>query len=464
MIGENFTLDAPPQREPCIYLTYAGATVDDSLDDLGGALQNASDIDSFVIQAIWNFSLSACFAGLYYSDLHLENIVLRRIPPCRLRYAISNSNGHTVGIDFPTTFTVGVVDHVLDTKIPYTRMNRRRSSRSSSSSRSADSDPFFFVHIMTMNAVLLLIKKRCHTKRLNNSVTARTDMWIRFFGTIGASSFVWFTSFVRLIMNGPTDSGCVALTLPSFQVIGEPDEIDELLRQLGTDSLSDDLPWNYFDKFHYGSYFFFSRDFNIYGNVFQNKNAPARLSRGRPRLYLSNAEKQKAYRLRYLFRKASVVSDRGTGLDIFSISAYDTTLVYINFSLCCPGLGVFARVRIRKGSYITRYDGCLLSREIADALKPWQKTHLRSRDRLADCLDGMRLPCPLHGVASFINSSRGSSCRSNAIFKRSKDDLTIYAKALRDIEPNEEIMIDYEYASYVEDDAHAYGTKRAHSN
>lgn len=453
--GKDFLLSIAPEQitsHPCIYLTYCGTTVGDALESLTGCLQSEHDIDSLVVQALWNFSLSACFAGLFYDDLHLENMVLRRIPSCRLRYAITSSDGDVLAVDFPTTFTFGVIDHVLDKDIPFTHKHKR-TSRSSSSSKSTLTDPHFYVHMQTITIVLTRIVNKQNFKVNKPAAHARALAWFKYLTNVGSLSFVWFTTLASLIKNGGDH-----ITLPLFRTVGDP-------ACLAEKASSPTLPSNYFDTLYFASYFDFSPHCNeIAASVLPTKYSLSSPPRGRPRRYASAAEKQNAYRLRKRVRREN--TGRGAGVDIFNISTYDTGLVYIDYSLCCPGLGVFARVGIPKGAYLTMYDGRVISHDFARVLKPWQKSHLRSRNKMVDCIDGIRLPCPLHGVASFINSTRNSTRLPNAKFLRDEVSLDIFAYALRDIDKNEEILINYEYEAYKENDNEVLGqgTKRTRTD
>jgi hypothetical protein len=56
-----------------------------------------------------------------------------------------------------------------------------------------------------------------------------------------------------------------------------------------------------------------------------------------------------------------------------------------------------------KGSYITQYEGALLTREEAMALPPYKRTHLFGIGGRAGCIDGLKTPLLGRGAASFAN-------------------------------------------------------------
>lgn len=98
------------------------------------------------------------------------------------------------------------------------------------------------------------------------------------------------------------------------------------------------------------------------------------------------------------------------------------------------GRGCFATSRFRKGRKIAEYEGERISRhEIARRLKGKRRIHICAIDSYW-AIDGSR-----HGNGTqFINHS----CRPNCSVRIIRGHILFFA--LRDIEPGEEILLDYE--------------------
>lgn len=205
---------------------------------------------------------------------------------------------------------------------------------------------------------------------------------------------------------------------------------------------------------------------------FVDKSTIVHSGPGRPRLYKSNAERQASYRRRNMPKtlyeserpskrqrlttpeasEASEVSKVRSGFDIFGIQSYDTRLVVVDWSTVCNSLGVFARSDIDAGTFLTAYEGDLLSFQQASCLQPWQKTHLRSISLSdeSEVIDGLRLPTSLSGVASLINSSRFGSVAPNAFFSLASDqEKKISAISAKKIKAGEEIFCDYSWDEWL---------------
>lgn len=189
----------------------------------------------------------------------------------------------------------------------------------------------------------------------------------------------------------------------------------------------------------------FVRKYDFYEG-FDSKPGP-----GRPRIYRSEAERKKAYRARIAGKQYIPPSDNS---DIFNNDLYDSDVVAVSER---PGKGLCleARSSIRRGEFISAYAGppaliryeflgIEVSKEEADKMRPWQKTHLRSLSKLRTAIDGVRTPRCLQGVASLANSSRlERNLDANSKFVHSPDESVIYLVALTDIEPFTEILTDY---------------------
>jgi hypothetical protein len=216
--------------------------------------------------------------------------------------------------------------------------------------------------------------------------------------------------------------------------------------------------------------------------------------RGRPRVYGSNAEKLRAYRQRKKQRSASgpapnaappppvPTTDRfelfllataaslthvnenspSNGLppsrsnvaassppaetyvpiDLFGFE-YDSAKVLIDWSTVCSGLGVFAKADIEKDEVLTAYEGPRLSHTSAlKDLPGWATSHYKNLSYMREVIEGIRVPAPGRGIASFANSARGVAGRSaNACF--SKSDNGVHLTSLCPIRLGEEILVDY---------------------
>lgn len=124
----------------------------------------------------------------------------------------------------------------------------------------------------------------------------------------------------------------------------------------------------------------------------------------------------------------------------------DSQRVYLGKSRL-GGIGVFAKKFIPAGTRITNYEGEWIQPTFGEGRhKGIMHTHVLSLSAM-DALDGIRYPEAGRGVGSLINSSLGTGIKPNARF------ITInrvtkkgaYARATRDIQPDEEILIQYNY-------------------
>lgn len=134
---------------------------------------------------------------------------------------------------------------------------------------------------------------------------------------------------------------------------------------------------------------------------------------------------------------------------------FDTTLVtvkpsflWIGDKLISAGLGVFALRTITAGTRITSYSGAWCQVD-NPPIRDWHHTHLLSLGATrepTDVLDGLRFPQAGCGVASLINSCRGTTSTANVKFEKTNEVETKSAVAIsiRDIEAGDELLADYE--------------------
>lgn len=185
---------------------------------------------------------------------------------------------------------------------------------------------------------------------------------------------------------------------------------------------------------------------------------PTNLKRGRKRKHLNDAAKSAAYRRRKVDPlDLNALADVATSLiesprvdsvsenvliDLFGFRYLDSIPgLLLSWSTVCQGLGVFCDSLIEKSSYVTYYSGYIISPSELLDMQDWQKSHCRSISKLRSSIDGIRFPSPVLGVGSFINSSTSPS-GANADYIV-KDNGRVIVKALRDISPYDEILIDY---------------------
>lgn len=156
-------------------------------------------------------------------------------------------------------------------------------------------------------------------------------------------------------------------------------------------------------------------------------------------------------------RKKEVPHADAPTIDTSICIPLDSSLVYVYPSQLIidgvatqVGLGVFASQFISKETRITEYCGNWLQSPTGERVGPpdrdWHHTHhlpLGAASR--DILDGIRFPRLGCGVASLINSCRGTTSSANVKFKtiNEVEKKQAFAVALRDIEPGEELLADY---------------------
>lgn len=133
----------------------------------------------------------------------------------------------------------------------------------------------------------------------------------------------------------------------------------------------------------------------------------------------------------------------------------DTTLVVVKPSFLSiegqmtnVGLGVFATQKIPAGTAVTSYCGTWRLEDYPTTLSK-KHTHLLSLGASrnpSDVLDGLRYPRAGCGVASLINSCKGTTSTANVKFQKQNEvnRKSAVAISLRDIEAGEELLDDYE--------------------
>jgi hypothetical protein len=88
------------------------------------------------------------------------------------------------------------------------------------------------------------------------------------------------------------------------------------------------------------------------------------------------------------------------------------------------GLGLFTKLPIKKGQWITEYSGTVIERDEADRLKSKKKhSHIRVLEYQGRCMNGFRNPADAIGLggASFANDARHGPFTNNATFKNCTD-------------------------------------------
>jgi hypothetical protein len=114
------------------------------------------------------------------------------------------------------------------------------------------------------------------------------------------------------------------------------------------------------------------------------------------------------------------------------------------------GNGLFASRPFRKNELITAYEGEKIDRKTADEMRAkGQATHVRSVAGFHELISGYTKPEQAvgKGGGSFINDVFGSNLEVNAEYAIRRDPKTgldaVYIKALRDLQPGEEILASY---------------------
>lgn len=114
------------------------------------------------------------------------------------------------------------------------------------------------------------------------------------------------------------------------------------------------------------------------------------------------------------------------------------------------GRGLFATRRFPKGSYITRYDGRLIQRQEAEALRQrGLHTHVRAlRTAGVWLVDGMHADRPGMGGAAMANDARDKRVNNAELVLGYEDSrnpvmMFVYLRATKDIHENDEIFASY---------------------
>lgn len=132
---------------------------------------------------------------------------------------------------------------------------------------------------------------------------------------------------------------------------------------------------------------------------------------------------------------------------------YDSPLIKVlpsKLHVKDAGLGVFAATHIKKGDTITYYEGISITGvDLLPKKGDFTHTHLISltKGTNSTILDGIRFPQLGKGVASLVNSCRGTDKNANVcleVYEVAKLPKGRMLVALRDIESDEELLADYE--------------------
>jgi len=114
------------------------------------------------------------------------------------------------------------------------------------------------------------------------------------------------------------------------------------------------------------------------------------------------------------------------------------------------GNGLFASKSFNKNELITAYEGEEIDRATADQLrKEGKDTHIKSISAFHQLVNGFKDPKEAAGKGggSFANTTKGTQFEQNAEIVRKTNKKTgldqLYVKALKDIQPGEEVFVDY---------------------
>jgi hypothetical protein len=382
--------------------------------------KNKRHLFDILFQLYWIITLVAVKINIVHGDFHIDQILVERLPvECTRRYIVYNAEKKFI-FSYSSNWNVCIVDWALSSAfIPYTR------SRSASSlSRRTQSNPIGSFPFPNTTYIFAIIDD---VMRANKKA----------YGKLG--------TFIEM------PAGLTFFRMGMFDVLDPKKSFSHDLNAL--ENLT---------KLKFGLYFDWSRPDNAL-QLSQPIPRPAS-RRGRPRKYANNAERKKAYRQ----RKAGVISTApvadpdansdeeslsleeasypriGVLYDLFGL-IYDTTNIFIQNSMICNSLGVFASQNVPSGTRLTEYCGQILSRDEIKGLDEWQKTHLRALSKMHSSIDGIRLPQVFLGVGSFVNSSDGTNFQPNAKFSVDHEANKAYIISIRDILQGEEILVDYNY-------------------
>ena len=99
------------------------------------------------------------------------------------------------------------------------------------------------------------------------------------------------------------------------------------------------------------------------------------------------------------------------------------------------GNGLFLNIDMQKNEIVTFYDGTHI--DWKDACAASDSSYMRTLAFGYDVIDGLRIPCPGRGAASFVNHSHAP----NAQFWCQND--RVWIKLTRDLGSNQEVLVNY---------------------
>jgi len=407
--------------------------------DVASYLRNYVDVSTFdgvsmLLQAFWTVMVTSDAFGVTHTDLHTKNILLERAPFSGwfdFEFVVTDDCGKHCRANLRSRFRLTVVDwgnasfdvsiNVLPNDLvkllsPRTTKSSTRSNSeggriSSCSSVSAKMISFtsYLAELNTFNDIKQLLK-------------LSTAPGLAGWQTILREAAQQSCNKDLLVLDDcdQIKTICSVSENPYFELIGWSPFVPELLPYIG---------------------------------------------RGRPRLpahaVKSPAERSRAYRARKKSSEAQeiqVAKEPVKQADLpLNIHKEPMRMLLTGEKVVVQpsplgGLGVFAKAPISSGEIVTDYCGSVIT---LPGLEGYPETHMREWNRGMSCIDGLRYPLPGQGVASLINSSRGTELVRNVDWKKqyvAKLISKISVIATVDIATGTELLLDYDWERYVSQD------------
>lgn len=162
------------------------------------------------------------------------------------------------------------------------------------------------------------------------------------------------------------------------------------------------------------------------------------------------------YCFRHAYQHTKKVSCRDTKN---AVSTIGHGVIVKTSTIPNAGLGLFASKNFKKNELITEYDGKIIDKKTAKQKQrdnPSSTFHFVALSLGNSVIDGIKIPIPNRGGASFANDSINNPPYNSKFFRTTKvmPDLAdqrsgnleltrLFLKALRDIAKGEEIFVDY---------------------